>query len=148
MVWLLLPSPLGVWPAIATPAIDLEQTDYVVTRWETADGLPENSATALAQTPDAYLWIGTFNGLLRFNGSTFTLFHPRNTPELPSAGIVNLHADRTGRLWVSTYAGLVSRAGTAWQRWQAPEGWTGDLVRSFAERPNGEIGRASCRERV
>src|SRR5262245_35260486 len=42
--------------------------DYLIRSWETADGLPENSATSIAQTPDGYLWFGTFNGLVRFNG--------------------------------------------------------------------------------
>src|SRR6266702_759237 len=75
--------------------------DYLIDTWETEDGLPENSATAMVQTPDGYLWFGTFNGLVRFDGVKFTVFDPANTPQLPSAGIVSLHLDRRGWLWVS-----------------------------------------------
>lgn len=80
--------------------------DYLFDTWETEEGLPENSATAMAQTTDGYLWFGTFNGLVRFDGVKFTVFNPANTPALPSAAIVNLHRDRLDRLWVSTDRGL------------------------------------------
>jgi ligand-binding sensor domain-containing protein len=40
----------------------------VVKSWRTIDGLPQNSVTALAQTPDGYLWVGTQGGLARFDG--------------------------------------------------------------------------------
>jgi len=39
---------------------------FLIDTWETEDGLPENSATAMVQTSDGYLWFGTFNGLVRF----------------------------------------------------------------------------------
>src|SRR6266404_5641997 len=45
--------------------------DYLIDSWETEDGLPENTATAMVQTPDGYLWFGTFNGLVRFDGVKF-----------------------------------------------------------------------------
>ncbi|HEY7118450.1 MAG TPA: PAS domain S-box protein, partial [Tepidisphaeraceae bacterium] len=42
---------------------------YLIDAWETDDGMPENSATAMVQIPDGYLWFGTFNGLVRFDGA-------------------------------------------------------------------------------
>jgi hypothetical protein len=69
----------------------------LIEAWETEQGLPGNSATAMVQTPDGYLWFGTFNGLVRFDGIGFSVFDRSNTPELPSPGIVNLHLDRSGR---------------------------------------------------
>ena len=116
---------------------DRAVVEYEITSWETGDGLPENSATAVAQTSDGDLWFGTFNGLVRFNGIDFTVFNPDNTPELPSLGIVSLYADRRGRLWISTYEGLVVRDGASWRQWQSADGWTGDIVRTFTERPDG-----------
>jgi len=38
---------------------------HAVSRWEMKDGLPLNKVRAVAQTPDGYLWVGTFNGLAR-----------------------------------------------------------------------------------
>ncbi len=101
--------------------------------------MPENSATAIAQSQDGYLWFGTFNGLVRFDGVTFTVFHPANTPQLPSAGIVNLHLDKTGRFWVSTYNGLVLRQGASWRRLSRPNGSDIGTVRTFSERSNGDL---------
>ncbi|MEO8429490.1 MAG: two-component regulator propeller domain-containing protein [Verrucomicrobiota bacterium] len=119
---------------------------YLIDTWETEDGLPENSATAMVQTPDGYLWFGTFDGLVRFDGVKFTVFDRSNTPELPSVGIVNLHLDRRGRLWISTYLGLVMReagpgqpAGGRWRSFSQDDGWAGDFVRTFAERANGDL---------
>ena len=113
--------------------------DYLIDTWETEDGLPENSATAMVQTADGYLWFGTFNGLVRFDGVKFTVFNPANTPGLPSAAIVNLHLDHTGRMWVSTDRGLVAQEGKNWRSFGTNEGWAGDYVRTFAERANGDL---------
>jgi len=58
---------------------------FVVSKWETEDGLPENSATSIAWTPDGFMWIGTFNGLVRFDGLEMEVFDSRNTPGLHSS---------------------------------------------------------------
>ena len=47
---------------------------HAVSRWEMKDGLPLNKVRAIAQTPDGYLWVGTFNGLARFDGVRFKVF--------------------------------------------------------------------------
>ena len=60
----------------AKPSIQTDPT-YLIDTWETEDGLPENSATAMVQTPDGYLWFGTFNGLVRFDGMKFTVFRAK-----------------------------------------------------------------------
>jgi ligand-binding sensor domain-containing protein len=120
--------------------------EYLIDTWETEDGLPENSATAMVQTPDGYLWFGTFNGLVRFDGMKFTVFDPANTPQLPSRAIINLHCDRSGRLWVSTSRGLAVWEGGGGQvasgKWRSlgtNDGWPSDYVRTFSERGNGDL---------
>lgn len=117
----------------------LSDSEYLIDTWETEDGLPENSATAMVQTPDGYLWFGTWNGLVRFDGVSFTVFNRGNTPQLPNAGIVNLHLDLSGRLWVSTLEGLVVRDATQWRAFGTNEGWRGNFVRTFTGRPNGDL---------
>ncbi|MBI1177358.1 PAS domain S-box protein [bacterium] len=99
----------------AGDAISALTSDYHVKTWQTGDGLPESSATAIVQTDDGYIWFGTFNGLVRFDGATFTVRDPSNTPELPSEGIVNLHLDAAGQLWVSTLRGLAVMHNGQWK---------------------------------
>jgi signal transduction histidine kinase/ligand-binding sensor domain-containing protein len=62
-------------------------------------GLPSHSVIALTQSRDGYLWVGTYNGLARFDGLRFTVFDP---PGLGRGPIVFLFADSHGNLWVGT----------------------------------------------
>src|SRR5437764_3450303 len=41
--------------------------NYIIRQFQTDAGLPENTVTALAQTPDGYIWCATFSGLARFD---------------------------------------------------------------------------------
>jgi len=82
-------------PASAEPA-------FIRTSWSVQDGLPVNSLTDLTQTRDGYLWIATFDGLVRFDGLRFTVFDQSNTPDLPSNRILSLHEGDDGSLWIKT----------------------------------------------
>src|SRR6185295_9066778 len=50
--------------------------------WDSDAGLPQNSVQVILQTRDGYFWIGTQEGLVRFDGVRFTVFDSRNTPAL------------------------------------------------------------------
>ena len=58
------------------------QPEYRVTSWTAEKGLPQNTIKALLQTSDGYLWVGTLNGLARFDGLKFKIFNHRTTPEM------------------------------------------------------------------
>jgi len=96
-------------PAAESAPAEVEyiDSDYLVESWQTEQGLPGNFVNSIAQTPDGYLWVATFNGLARFNGMAFVVFDAANTPELPTSRIVHLQCDRKGRLWIiSEYGDL------------------------------------------
>ncbi len=81
------------------------------------DGLPQYTVRTLVQTRDGYLWFGTFEGLVRFNGLEFEVFDPQNTPAMTNARVRALCEDREGALWIGTEAGDVIRyAGGAFTR--------------------------------
>lgn len=80
---------------------------FLQTHWTTENGLPQNSVTGIAQTPDGYLWLGTFGGLARFDGVKFKIYTTANTPELKSNRIHALATDQTGTLWIGTERGEV-----------------------------------------
>jgi signal transduction histidine kinase/ligand-binding sensor domain-containing protein/DNA-binding response OmpR family regulator len=82
---------------------------YVRENWTVADGLPINTITAVLQTRDGYLWLGTNDGVVRFDGVRFTVYNAGNTPELPSNRIVSLLEDRVGALWIVTEQGHLVR---------------------------------------
>jgi len=95
--------------ASARGEIPQTSSPFLVTRWTTENGLPQNSVTAIAQTPDGYLWLGTFGGLARFDGVHFTIFNSGNTPALISNRISTLHVGRDGSLWIGAETGEVTR---------------------------------------
>ena len=82
--------------------------DYAIQVWQVEQGLPDNTVTAIEQTPDGYLWFGTFNGLVRFDGMRFEVFDAR-IPGLESEQILRLCVDQAGAMWVSTESGHLAR---------------------------------------
>jgi signal transduction histidine kinase/ligand-binding sensor domain-containing protein len=74
--------------------------------WQAEHGLPQNSIFSLVQTPDGYLWAGTLEGLVRFDGVRFTVFDETNTPELPDPAVRRLALSQDGTLWIGTERGL------------------------------------------
>ncbi len=86
------------------PTIRLSQ--YMHTAWRLRDGALVGSPFAIAQTPDGYLWIGTSNGLSRFDGVRFTSWTPPAGSQLPSPIVFALMTARDGSLWIGTDAGL------------------------------------------
>ena len=78
---------------------------YQVTQWRDAEGLPQNSVYSLARTPDGYLWFGTAEGLVRFEGVRFTIFDVGNTPALGNSHVTFVLVDGTGTLWIGTAGG-------------------------------------------
>jgi diguanylate cyclase (GGDEF)-like protein len=100
-----------VWAlAFAAPAVALDPdrllTQYLRTVWQAEQGLPQSSVIALARTPDGYLWLGTQEGLVRFDGVRTVVFDRATAPALPHAMVFSLLVDRSDRLWVGTRRGL------------------------------------------
>jgi ligand-binding sensor domain-containing protein/signal transduction histidine kinase len=79
--------------------------DYLMDVWDTENGLPSSTVTAIAQTPDGYLWVGTYNGLARFDGARFVTFDPVSTTALTQARVQGLFLDASGTLWINTFRG-------------------------------------------
>lgn len=83
-------------------ATDLHQviTDISTTSWSSKDGLPAARIWALAQDADGYLWIGTNDGVVRFDGLQFVRWEIFGRDPLPSRFIRVLRATRDGSIWV------------------------------------------------
>ncbi|HLI84924.1 MAG TPA: two-component regulator propeller domain-containing protein [Bryobacteraceae bacterium] len=95
--------------ALAPSAFPLDPhkglTQYSRKLWTQQNGLPQDTIRAIGQTTDGYLWLGTDEGLARFDGYDFTVFNKENS-KLPSNTITALCAGLDGSLWIGTGAGL------------------------------------------
>jgi signal transduction histidine kinase/ligand-binding sensor domain-containing protein len=108
----------------AAPAAPAPLPDYLVDVWGTEDNLPSSSVTSIIQTPDGYLWVGTYDGLVRFDGVRFVTFDPGNTPALSHARIQELFLDARGTLWINTYrGGLTSYRDGVFRREWPDQSW-------------------------
>ncbi|MCK5363727.1 MAG: hypothetical protein KAR22_12195, partial [Gammaproteobacteria bacterium] len=75
---------------------------YVHESWTIEDGLPVNGIKKLIQPSDGYLWMSTFDGLVRFDGVRFAIYNIGNTDGLPSNRIIDLIEAHDGSLWMMT----------------------------------------------
>ena len=80
-------------------------TQYAHTSWRIQDGVFTGAPNAIAQSTDGYVWIGTQNGLVRFDGVRFIPWVPPSW-KLLSGGIFSLLADADGSLWIGTGGNL------------------------------------------
>ncbi len=87
--------------ALASP-LRAADAPFIVDAWTTEDGLHQSSVFSILQTHEGYLWFGTLNGLVRFDGNTFTHFNVNTTPGLPSDRVIFLFEDSRNVLWVGT----------------------------------------------
>ncbi len=76
--------------------------------WTRQNGLPSDKINAITQTKDGYLWFGTQNGLVRFDGSDFKVV-PVNLPPATAQEVRGLAAAQAGGLWLSVYDGVFGR---------------------------------------
>lgn len=86
----------------------LPLSDYFTQTWSTHDGLPHNGINTISQTTDGYLWIGTWEGLARFNGRDFKVFTRGSSAGLPDSSIKSLTTTQDGKLLVAGARGGIS----------------------------------------
>jgi ligand-binding sensor domain-containing protein len=97
---------VSVRPATADLSPEKPIRQYARTIWEASAGLPQNSVQALLQTRDGYVWLGTEEGLVRFDGERFEVFNRSTTPELPGRDVKALFEAKDGSLWIGIVGGV------------------------------------------
>ena len=114
-------------------------SQYIHRSWQTAQGLPQNSVLSLAQTPDGYLWLGTEEGLVRFDGVRFTVFD-KKTAGFKNNMVLALLVDHNRDLWLGTFGGGIARLHQGKFQWfTSKNGLPSDQVRALYEDPQGCI---------
>jgi signal transduction histidine kinase/ligand-binding sensor domain-containing protein len=107
LIPILLVGVLGTTVLAAATKRRVASDDFLISKWTTDNGLPQNTVTSIVQTQDGYLWVGTFGGLARFDGVKFTVFNSANTPTLESNRVLSLFEDKWARLWIGMDSGEV-----------------------------------------
>src|SRR5258708_1284502 len=92
-------------------ALDPEQkiTQYSLTQWGHRDGLPSTAIYSIAQSPVGFLWLGTSDGLVRFDGLRFVSVPLSKTGEIGFGRVQALMVGRTGSMWIGTESGSLAR---------------------------------------
>ncbi len=104
---------LFVFAAVTSPIFALDPkkkiTQYILDTWDNEDGLPQNTINTVIRTRDGYLWLGTEEGLVRFDGLRFEVYDKRKVEQLLNNNIITLYQDRRGDLWFGTHGGGLTR---------------------------------------
>ncbi len=85
-------------------------SQYNLSNWITEDGLPSNAVLCSMQSKNGYLWFGTSDGLVRFDGKDFHIYRLQDHPETGINFIAAIVEDREGVIWIGTSAGLLKLA--------------------------------------
>jgi signal transduction histidine kinase/ligand-binding sensor domain-containing protein len=115
------------------------QTQYGYEVWTVDNGMPENEIRGITQTPDGYLWIATFNGLVRFDGVHLTPFN-RATPGLLSNQFGTMLQGRNGDLWLqSVDRGVVRYHNGVFRAYGKQEGIPAEVINGLTGDNSGDI---------
>ena len=108
-------------------------SQYVADAWTTDDGLPQSTVDALAQSADGHLWVGTQEGLARFDGVRFAVV-PVGRGGLPDGYVRALAPDADGGVWVGTRDGGLAHVDRdlGVRSYGAAEGLPGETVAALA----------------
>ncbi len=116
------------------------EANFVVQGWQTDSGLPHNAVTSIEQTQDGYLWLGTSNGLARFDGVCFTTYRSIDHPGLRDNSILCLYEDRAGTLWIGTErGGLSAYSERKFESVAVSEGASSESILCIGEGASGEL---------
>jgi len=129
-------SATGGFPLDPNKAI----TQYMHDIWTSDQGLPVNTVEAIVQTNDGYIWIGTQEGLARFDGVRFTVFNNLNTREIKSNNLWALCEDNEGALWIGSYNdGLICLKHGKFIKYTTENGLSSNMINCIYEDRKGDI---------
>jgi len=115
-------------------------TQYDLRVYTAKDGLPMNSVKKVFQDSRGYIWVGTQEGLVRFDGAEFRLYDKSRYPGLRSNFIWDIAEDRAGNLWLATQGGGISRFdGTQFTSYDTADGLANNVVNQIIMAEDGSL---------
>jgi len=95
----------------AAMACDATAQHFYIQKYTANDGLADSYVLRTLQDSQGFLWIGTYNGLSRFDGKTFTNYG--YAAGLPNLSVDVIYEDHLGRIWIGTRKGIAGIRGGA-----------------------------------
>lgn len=115
-------------------------SQYIVNIWTTDQGLPQNSVQSVIQSKNGYLWIGTQEGLVRFDGIVFTVFDKSNTPGIKNNYITSLANGSDGSIWIGSNGGGITQFKDGkFTSYSTENGLVNDFVNTLISDSKGNI---------
>ena len=116
-------------------------TQYVHQVWQIDEGLPQTTVRVIVQTQDGYLWMGTEEGLARFDGVRFQVFDKSNTAAFDTGDSIEaLFEDRAGNLWIGTAGGsLVRYSDGQFIQYARHDGLSGKGIKALLQDRTGDL---------
>ncbi|MFK7846275.1 MAG: ATP-binding protein [Rhodothermales bacterium] len=120
------------------PAKQISQ--YIHEAWETEDGLPQNSVSSLVQSQNGYLWIGTEEGLVRFDGKKHVVFDKKTVEAFGVNDVVTILEASDGALFIGTRgAGVVVYDGIQFSTITEEDGLKSAFITSLSQDKSGNV---------
>ena len=120
------------------PAVDpvSQSESFTAVLYNNTNGLPTSEANDIAETSEGFIWIGSYSGLIRYDGKTFDRMYSADG----IASVVRLYVDRKDRLWIGTNdSGVAMLQGGELRRWDEADGLGSAKIRTIAEDDAGRI---------
>ncbi len=133
---------IGITAVCVSVSAASEDSHYVVTVYNEQNGLPTGEANVIMQTSDGYIWIGSYGGLIRYDGSAFRNFSLEGA--ISSSSIRSLYESADGRLWIGTNdEGIYVLENDVFTKIECTEDNTFLCIRDFAQTSDGTVYVAS-----
>jgi len=109
---------------------------YSAVLYDNKSGLPTSDANAIAQTEEGFIWIGSYSGLIRYDGNSFVNL----STDAGISSVVSLFVDSSDRLWIGTNdSGLSVMEKGHFRRYNKSNGLMSLSVRTICEDSAGNI---------
>lgn len=115
-------------------------SQYLYDRFGREHGLPSDTVWIARQGPRGYLWLGTKNGLARFDGVRFTVFNKQNQSAFRSNDVRDIEVAADGSLWLATYGGgVLHYVDGEFRALTTADGLADDIVHDVHIGPSGTL---------
>ncbi|MEO8673211.1 MAG: two-component regulator propeller domain-containing protein [Tahibacter sp.] len=111
--------------------------DYAIDNWNVDSGLPQLSILSIAQDHAGYLWIGTQNGIARFDGLRFEIYDRRSVKGVDTNDAAYSLVDAQDRIWFGSDRGVLLHEKGRFEAIRAPKGAV--AVHGIVEMSDGTI---------